>query len=117
MEEAARTVTVHADVTHDVGLVADVVGTEPGKTQDLRKALGTALTLARLQAEARGQKEAAEVLGFAHVASATRDATDFRLEAGLPFEFLERQLKSCIEAKHRKAAERKVSEQERRDGG
>lgn len=105
LEEAAGSIKLHADVTHDVGLVADVEGTDPSKTQDLRKAFGTALTLAKLQAEAEGLKDQAEVLGYARVAAADGASPNFRLEAGLPYEFLERQLKRCVADKKKRIAE------------
>lgn len=78
---------------------------DPTKTQDLRKALGTALALANLQAEARGDENAAQVLGFARVAAPEGASADFRLEAGLPYEFLEKQLKRCVAEKKRRLAE------------
>ncbi len=106
LEEAASSIKLHADVSHDVGVVADIAGSDPTKTQDLRKALGTALTLAKLQAEAKGNKGAAEVLGFARVAQAQNNSADFHLEAGLPYEFLEKQLKKCVEEKKRRLAEK-----------
>ena len=112
LEESAGSIKLHADVTHDVGVVADVEGNDPSKTRDLRKAFGTALTLARLQAEAKGDKNAAEVLGYARVAAAEGDSASFRLEAGLPYEFLEKQLKACVANKKRRIAERA-----RGDGG
>lgn len=111
LEEAASSIKVHADVSHDVGVVAEIVGSDPTKTQDLRKALGTALTLAKLQAEAKGNKSAAEVLGFARVAQAKGDSANFHLEAGLPYEFLEKQLKKCVEDKKKRMAEKEAKQQ------
>ncbi len=108
LEDAASSIKIHADVTHDVGVVADIEGSDPTRTQDLRKALGTALTLAKLQAEAKGDKNAAEVLGFARVAQAKGDSANFHLEAGLPYEFLEKHLKKCVEDKKQRAADREA---------
>ena len=108
IEEAASSIKLHADVTHDVGLVAEIQGSDAAKTQDLRKALGTALTLAKLQASAKGEEDAAEVLGFAKVAQAKNGSANFNLEAGLPYEFLERQLKRCVENQKKRAAEKKA---------
>lgn len=105
LSEAATQVKLHADVSHDVGVVAEVQGDNPSKTQDLRKALGTALTLAKLQAEAKGEKGQAEVLGFARVEKAQGGGSTFSLEAGLPYEFLERQLKECVAEKKAKRAD------------
>jgi hypothetical protein len=104
--EAASSVKLHADVTHDVGVVADIEGSDPTKTQDLRKMLGTALTLAKLQAEAKGNKNAADVLGFARVAQAKGDSANFHVEAGIPFEFLEKHLKKCVADKKQRLSER-----------
>jgi hypothetical protein len=115
LEESAGTIRLHADVTHDVGLVADIEGSDPAKTQDLRKAFGTALTLAKLQAEAKGNKNAAEVLGFARVASA--EGGNFRLEAGLPYEFLEKQLKECVAKKKERQAQREARRAAPTDAG
>jgi hypothetical protein len=106
LEEAASSIRLHADVTHDVGVVAEIEGSDPAKTQDLRKAIGSALTLAKLQAQAKGQDDAAEVLGFAKVAQAKNGSANFNLEAGLPYEFLERQLKRCVENQKKRADER-----------
>jgi len=104
LEEAASSIKLHADVSHDVGVVAEIEGSDPAKTQDLRKALGTALTLAKLQAEAKGNKSAAEVLGFARVAQARPGSANFHLEAGLPYEFLELQLRKCVDEKKKRLA-------------
>ena len=111
LEDAASSIKLHADVSHDVGVVADIEGSDPTKTQDLRKALGTALTLAKLQAEAKGNKNAAEVLGFARVAQAKGDSANFHVEAGLPYEFLEKQLKKCVEDKKKRMAEKEAAPQ------
>lgn len=106
IEDAASSVKLHADVSHDVGVVAEVQGIDAEKTQDLRKALGSALTLAKVQAQAKGEKDAAEVLGFARVAAPKGDSANFNLEAGIPYEFLERQLKKCVENQKKRAEER-----------
>ncbi len=111
LEEAASSIKLHADVSHDVGLVADIEGSDATKTQDLRKAIGTALTLAKLQAEARGDKSAAEVLGFARVAQSKDDSANFHLEAGLPFEFLQTQLHKCIDKKKERMHPRPPAQQ------
>lgn len=104
LRDAASSIRLHADVSHDVGVVAQIEGSDPARTQDLRKALGTALTLARLQAEAKGNKNAAEVLGFARVAQAKGDSANFQLEAGVPYEFLQKQLQKCVEEQQRRKA-------------
>ncbi len=96
LNEAASQIKLHADVSRDVGVVADIQGVDAAKTQDLRKSLGTALTLMKLQAEAKGEKDRAEVLSFARVEKARDDGANFSLEAGLPYEVLEAQLKRCV---------------------
>ena len=94
--ESAGKVRLHADVTRDVGVVADIEGSDPTKTEDLRKALGSALTLSRLQAKAESQTDEAEILQMARVGASGKDQ-QFRLEAGLPFAYLQKNLKSCAE--------------------
>ena len=71
-----------------MGLVADVQSQDPAKTEELRRALGGALSLARMQAQAKGKTEQADLLDLAHVRSAG-GGTDFRLEAGLPYEYMD----------------------------
>jgi hypothetical protein len=94
--DTAGTISLHADVTKDVGLVADIDGADAKKTEDLRKALGSALTLSRLQAKAGGQLDEASILEMARVGGA-ENGNRFRLEAGLPFAYLEKNLKACAE--------------------
>lgn len=95
VERTASRVKLHADVTHDVGVVADVEGNSPRDTEDLRQALTSALSLARLQAQATGQTEAAEVLSHAKALALAQGEGRFRLEAGLPYALLATQLRKC----------------------
>lgn len=95
IRQSAKEVQLHMDVSHDVGLVADIQSGDPEKTEELRRALGSALSLARMQAQAQGKNEQADVLDLAHVRSA-EGGTDFRLEAGLPYEFMEKTFRQCI---------------------
>ncbi len=95
LTEAATKLKLHADVSRDVGLVADVEGHDPAKTEELRKALGSALVLARMRAKADGLNDEASILDLARVGGAEQG--EFRLEAGLPFSFLEKNLKACAE--------------------
>jgi len=94
LRDAARSVNLHADVSHDVGLVADIEGTEPGRTEDLRRALGGALSLGRIEAQARGHDEEAQLLDLARVTRSENGK--FRLQAGLPYEYLSRVFKDCV---------------------
>lgn len=102
---AAKQVQLHADASHDVGLVADVGGDDPQKSEDLRKSMGSALSLLRMEAKAKGNKDEAELLEYAHVGPSTGNK-GFRLESGLPYDFMKRQLEQCIENKKKHAKER-----------
>lgn len=94
--DSARTAQLHMDVSHDVGLMADIEGADAKRSEELRRALGGALSLARMRAEAKGDREVAGVLDLARVRGA--DGTpSFRLEAGLPFEFMQSSLRKCAE--------------------
>ncbi len=110
IRQTAKNVTLHMDVSHDVGVVADVNGNDGSQSEDLRKALGSALSLARVQAQANGKTADAELLDLARVGGAS-GGNAFRLEAGLPFEFMQKNLASCIERRK----ERRLARM--RDGG
>ncbi len=96
---AATKVRLHADVSHDVGMVADIEGDDSSKTEELRRALGGALSLARVQAQAKGKPDQAELLDAARVRAAGNGT--FRLEAGLPYEFMKKVFSDCVERKKR----------------
>jgi hypothetical protein len=68
--QATTGVELHADVSHDVGLVADLTGADPSKTEELRRALGGALSLARMRAQSKGHTDEAELLDLARVSAA-----------------------------------------------
>ncbi len=102
----AQSVELHVDARSDVALVAEVKGDDAGKVADLGKSLGAALSVARLQAQAEGQKELVELLDFARVRP---DDGTFQLEVALPLPYLQQKLASCGE--ERRAAEAA------RDGG
>ena len=91
--EAASKVEVHLDARRDVALVADVSGEDARKLEDLGKTLGGALALARAQARAGGDDEAAELLSFARVSPARGNALS--LEVALPLEVVARRLAFC----------------------
>lgn len=95
LRETAKELRLHVDVSRDVGLAADIRSADPTKTEELRKALGSALALARAQAQARGRDEEAALLDLAAVRSA-EGGSSFRLEAGLPHSYLERALRDCV---------------------
>jgi hypothetical protein len=94
VRDSAKDFTMHLDVGHDVGLVGDVAVNDPQKGDELRKALGSALALARMQAQARGRDGEARLLDLAMVRGLEDGA--FRLEAGLPYEYLKASLEQCV---------------------
>jgi len=98
--QSAKSVQVHMDVGHDVGMVADVTPGDPSMSEELRRTLGGALSLARMQAAAKGDNDTAGILDLARV-QAAGGAGAFRLEAGLPNEFMKKALDECIEERRR----------------
>ena len=95
IRQSAKSVQLHMDVSHDVGLVADIQSGNPQTTEELRRTIGSALSLARMQAQAKGKTDEADLLDLAHVRSA-EGGSDFRLEAGLPYEYMEKTFRQCI---------------------
>lgn len=110
IRQSAKSVQLHMDVSHDVGLVADIESGDPQKTEELRRTIGSALSLARMQAQAKGKTEEADLLDLAHVRSA-EGGTDFRLEAGLPYEYMAKAFKECV-AERKERAQKKQFEAE-----
>jgi hypothetical protein len=100
--QATTGVELHADVSHDVGLVADLTGADPSKTEELRRALGGALSLARMRAQSKGHTDEAELLDLARVSAAGNGK--FRLQAGLPYEYMKKVFTECVERKRRRGA-------------
>jgi hypothetical protein len=96
LRQSAKILQLHMDISHDVGLVADVKGDDPQKTEELRRTIGSALSLARMQAQAKGKTDQADLLDLARVESA-EGGTDFRLQAGVPHEFMKKALEQCAE--------------------
>lgn len=95
LRQSAKSVQLHMDVSHDVGLVADIESSDPQKTEELRRTLGSALSLARMKATAAGKTKEADLLDLARVQSA-EGGNDFRLQAGVPYEYMETAFKQCI---------------------
>jgi hypothetical protein len=91
--EAASKVELHLDARRDVALVADVSGDDARKLEDLGKSLGGALALARAQARAGGDEEAAELLSFAKVSPS--HGSELSVEVALPLEVVARRLAFC----------------------
>jgi hypothetical protein len=102
LRSTAKNVELHVDVSHDGGVMADVHGENAAQTEDLRKAMGSGLALARMQAEARGRKDEAQVLDYARVHAG--QGANFRLEAGLPHDFLKKSLEKCVERRKNRRA-------------
>lgn len=103
--QSAKNVQLHMDVGHDMGLVADVQPSNASTTEDLRRALGGALSMARMKSAAEGDNDAAQLLDLARV-GASSGSGGFRIEAGMPHDFMKKALDSCIaERKKREAAE------------
>ncbi len=90
--QAAKDIRLHLDASGDVGLVLDVAGGS-SDTVDLGKSLGAAMSIARLDALARGKTTDAELLELARV----RPGEDsFRMEVALPQAFVEQKLAECV---------------------
>ncbi len=109
IRQTAKNAQLHMDVSRDVGMVADIEANDSKKAEELRRTLGGALSLARMQAQAKGDDGVADLLDLARVRSA-EGGQGFRLEAGLPYEFMEDALKGCVERGKRKRALARESE-------
>jgi hypothetical protein len=94
---AAKDVQLHADVDHDVGLVADIDGADTAKAEELRRALGGALSLGRMQAQAKGRLDEAQLLDSASVKAAGNGR--FRMQAGLPYDYMKKVFQGCVNRK------------------
>lgn len=94
LAQVATRVELHVDTSSDVGVSARVAASGSAEAKEMTKALGAALALARLKAQNDGKTEIAELLDMGRVVA---DGASFRLEAGVPQEWLERALKQCIE--------------------
>jgi hypothetical protein len=109
MRQTADSMQLHMDVTHDVGMVADVSPTDPKTADELRRALGAAVSLARMKATAEGDQDEAAILDLARVGAAG-EGGGFRLEAGVPYEIMSKGLDECV-------AERARAKLRKADGG
>lgn len=94
LRTAAETIELHVDTTRDVGVVANVTGPDGANTTDLGKTVGAALSLGRLQAQAQGESNLAELMDLARVVPGEGN---FRLEIALPLEVLQKHLQRCID--------------------
>jgi len=94
LAEVAENVELHVDARSDFAMTAQVKGSNADKVTDLGKSLGGALSLARMRAQAEGEKELAQLLDFAKV---NPDGKEFRLELAVPLEVIKEQLAFCRE--------------------
>jgi hypothetical protein len=94
LAEVARNVELHVDTRSDFAMVAEVRGEDEAKVRDLGKSLGGALALARMKAQAEGEKELAQLLDFAKVKP---EGTEFKLELAVPLEVIRERLAWCGE--------------------
>jgi hypothetical protein len=94
LKEAAENVELHMDVRQDFAMMAEVRGKDEAKVEDLSKSLGGALSMARMKAQADGEKELAELLDFAKVRPG---GNGFELELAVPLEVIQKHLAWCKE--------------------
>ncbi|MBL8955913.1 MAG: hypothetical protein JNK82_34380, partial [Myxococcaceae bacterium] len=114
IRSAAKSVDLHVDAMHDVGMVADVKGMDAQRVDELRRMMGGAIAAARARAMAKGEKEAADVLDLSRVLAPEKGGDSFKLELGLPYEMVKAQLDKCArEAPKRREARRAAAS----DGG
>lgn len=102
--QTTKGVSLHVDVSHDVGMVADVAPNDGTKTDELRRSIGSLLSLARLRAQSQGRTNEGELLELARVRAS--DGSGFRVEAGAPNELVKSMLQRCVERQNQRAAAR-----------
>ncbi len=100
IRDVAQNVELHVDASGDVAMVAEVRGKNGDEVTDLGKTLGAALSVARIKAQADGDKDLAQLLDFARVQP---DGTSFKLEMAVPLDAIQQRLAFCKE--ERNAAE------------
>jgi len=114
IRESAQDVQLHMDVSHDGGMVADVQSGDPQKADELRRTIGSALSLARMKAQAEGKNDQADLLDLTHVGSAN-GSPGFRLEAGVPYEYMEKTFRQCVADRKERARKRALEPQDSPD--
>lgn len=102
--QTTKGVSLHVDVSHDVGVVADVAPTDGTKTDELRRSIGSLLSIARLRAQSQGRTNQADLLELARVRAG--GGSGFRVEAGAPNEMVKSILQRCVERQNQRAAAR-----------
>ncbi|MBN1206223.1 MAG: hypothetical protein JXB05_15005 [Myxococcaceae bacterium] len=95
LREVADSVELHLDARSDVAMVAEIRGSDEAKVTDLGKSLGAALSVARLKAQADGNKDLAQLLDFAQVQP---DGSEFKLELAVPIDAIRERLAFCRDA-------------------
>ena len=90
--DAAQQVKLHIDAQGDVDMVADVEGPDADKVTDLGKALGGALSLGRIEAQAKGDGDLADLLDLARIQP---DGDKFEAKLALPMSMLQKKLAWC----------------------
>ncbi len=119
LREVAERVELHASAQDDVGVVVEIDGKDGERVEELARALGGALAVGRVKAQADGEKELAELLDLASV---DRSTGRLAVELALPRTWLEsRVLGPCREraalAREAREAARKTIEADPGDGG
>lgn len=89
LAEIADGIELHLDAMHDVSLRAEVHGKDARALEELSRTLGGALSLARINAKASNDHEAAEFLSYAGV---DRFSGGFAFELALPLEIVRKHL-------------------------
>jgi hypothetical protein len=92
LKQVADTVELHMDARSDVAMVAEIRGSDAAQVTDLGKSLGAALSVARLKAQAEGEKDLAQLLDFARVQP---DGSEFKLEMAVPIDVIRERLAFC----------------------
>jgi hypothetical protein len=100
--QVAQRIEVHVDASGDIGVAARIEAGNATDSKDMTRALGAAMSVARLKARADGRDDIAELLDMGKVVA---DGSNFRLEAGVPQAWVETALKKCIERNQARRAE------------
>ncbi|HYD42458.1 MAG TPA: hypothetical protein VEB43_16635 [Anaeromyxobacter sp.] len=88
----ASRIELHVDAMQDVAAVVRVQGTDAGGLEDLAKTIGGALAVARVKAQAEGDREFADLLEHAQV---EHGGASFDLQLAIPADRLERWFADC----------------------
>ena len=89
---AANRIELHADAMQDIAAVATFRGTDSSAMSDLARAMGGVLAAARLQAQATGDRQGAELLDQASVVPGDGN---FTVQVALPIERIESWFARC----------------------